>query len=278
MEEAKNRVNKWEDETQTLNLSNLGLTYLPDLPEKLTKLDCSHNQLKEFNIPLPESLTYLNCSYNQLEEISSLPETLTYLNCRYNELQQLPFIPLSCVYLDCSYNRLDDIQGLPDSLEYLNFFENDMPNEPTNYMLSLPNIKRINGGNVKYNSQVVRKLPRYDTVPPKAKLGVCLEDDKPYRIEYYLSKNKDNVVTGLNEFFNCCKRSKLGEGKEAVRYLGVDYYYIPCVERWINKLDLLYIRNTRFCIYQFIDQDFEIDGVIASIVIPYTLKEYEETN
>ena len=280
MEIVRQRITDWSDETQTLDLSGLDLTELPELPDKLTKLNCSYNQLVEFNFPLPENLTYLNCSHNQLEELPSLPETLTYLNCSHNNLLELPIIPLRCEYLLCSYNRLSVISGLPDSLRNLDFFGNHMPNEPTQEMLNLPNIKNINGGSIKSGVKNWTKsvaYPAYDS-PPKTKLGICLDGSEPYRIEYYLSKSKDNVVTGLNDFFNCCKRTKLGKGSEEVLYRGISYYYIPCVERWINKLDLLKIRNARFCIYNFLDSDTNIDGMPVSIVIPYTLKEYEETN
>lgn len=272
------RVAEWNDETQILDLSGLELTQLPELPEKLTKLNCSRNQLKEFNVALPENLTYLNCSYNQLEYLPALPEGLVYLNCSHNELKELPALPLSLQYIVCSHNFLDSITGLPDSLEYINFFENDIPNEPTDEMLSLPNIKKINGGSVKIRSKFRPSVQGLSLPVPKAKLGVCLDGDEPYRIETYLGKSKDNVVTGVDDFYNCCKRSKLGKGDNIVRYLGIDYYYVCCVERWVNKLDLLKIRNQRFCIYNFIDSELDIDGIPVSFIVPYTLKEYEDTN
>jgi hypothetical protein len=71
MEEAIERVRKWT--SGTLNLSNLGLTELPELPAGLTLLYCSNNQLTTLPDTLPAGLTTLYCFVNQL---TTLPDTL----------------------------------------------------------------------------------------------------------------------------------------------------------------------------------------------------------
>jgi hypothetical protein len=143
--------------------------------------------------------------------------------------------------------------------------------------LSESNIKKINGGTFEYK-EAVAKFSMEAMLPVKGKLGICLDGNEPYRIETYLSKSKDNIVTGVDNFFNCCKRSKLSKGNDVVRYLGVDYYYIPCVERWVNKIDYIQLGNNKFCIYNFIDTEVYIDDVSVSVIVSYTLKDYEETN
>ncbi len=54
-------------ENGVLNVSNMGLTELPELPENLQDLNCINNQLTELP-ELPENLQKLSCSSNQLTE------------------------------------------------------------------------------------------------------------------------------------------------------------------------------------------------------------------
>ena len=67
-----------------LDISCLGLTTLPKLPQSLTKLYCGYNQLT--SLDLPQSLTYLQCSHNKLTTLYNLQQGLTYLDCSYNKL------------------------------------------------------------------------------------------------------------------------------------------------------------------------------------------------
>ena len=104
MDEAKKRIQECIDSKSTkLDLSDLGLTVLPSLPESLQKLYCSYNQLTElphsvlevrngvtYFLPLPDSLQSLHCSSNQLSVIPSLPLSLQVLFCSNNQLTRLP--------------------------------------------------------------------------------------------------------------------------------------------------------------------------------------------
>src|SRR5438067_2056340 len=85
MEMAKHRINEWiqnNDPDQVLDLSKLSLKVLPNLPNNLKKLNCSHNQLTQ----LPD-----------------LPHCQS-LSCRKNQLTQLPVLP-HCQKLCCDYNK-----------------------------------------------------------------------------------------------------------------------------------------------------------------------------
>ena len=74
-----------------VDLRRLGLTELPPLPEGITVLNCSWNQLT--SLPeLPSTLTMLYCAQNQLTSLPELP-SLDYLQCNNNQLTSLPTLP-----------------------------------------------------------------------------------------------------------------------------------------------------------------------------------------
>jgi hypothetical protein len=98
MDEAKSLVDECIRTGSTkLDLSNLNLTVLPELPDTLTRLYCENNQLTVLP-ELPDTLTYLKCENNQLTVLPELPDTLTYLSCRNN---QLTVLPLKLLRNDC---------------------------------------------------------------------------------------------------------------------------------------------------------------------------------
>jgi hypothetical protein len=80
-------LNSLPKNTETINVSNKNLTYIPSLKRftNLKKLYCSNNQLTQ----LPElnsSLQYLFCYNNQLTQLPELNSSLEILNCYNNEL------------------------------------------------------------------------------------------------------------------------------------------------------------------------------------------------
>jgi Leucine-rich repeat (LRR) protein len=58
---------------------------LDNLPQKITILYCSSNQIVSLN-NLPQSLTELDCSNNQINNVNYLPESLFILRCNNNNL------------------------------------------------------------------------------------------------------------------------------------------------------------------------------------------------
>ena len=92
MQEALRRIAAIQNDE--LDLSNLGLTELPLLPDRLQVLYCGYNQLTELP-PLPNTLQELYCNGNQLTEIPTLPDTLVRLYCYGNQLTELVRGPAS---------------------------------------------------------------------------------------------------------------------------------------------------------------------------------------
>ena len=106
MEEAQRRIRKCiETKSTSLDLSNLGLTVLPDnLPNSLTHLDCSRNKLTVLPDNLPNSLEHLICYNNKLTVLpDNLPNYLTYLYCYNNKLTCLPLnLRINKCYISCN--------------------------------------------------------------------------------------------------------------------------------------------------------------------------------
>jgi Leucine-rich repeat (LRR) protein len=113
-----------------IDVSNKGLTYLPDLSrfKQLTHLFCPFNQLTELP-PLNNNLTYLDCSENQLTELPQLNNNLTQLYCSFNCLTSLP--PLNnLTQLNCSHNDLTELPPLNDNLTQLYCYYNELTSLP----------------------------------------------------------------------------------------------------------------------------------------------------
>ena len=71
-----------------LNLSNKGLTKLPDLSlyTNLKNLNCTYNKITRLD-NLTQTIIYLNCHNNQIATLDNLPQTITVLYCLNNPLK-----------------------------------------------------------------------------------------------------------------------------------------------------------------------------------------------
>jgi len=116
MDIAKEIIRNWTSDA--LDLSNLGLTELPTLPEGLRILYCSNNRLDKLPDTLPNSIRLINCSYNQLTTLpETLPASLVYLSCSYNRLTHLPdTLPKGLLELYCNNNQITKMPELPPDL------------------------------------------------------------------------------------------------------------------------------------------------------------------
>ena len=133
MEIAIERIKKWT--SGSLNLLNLGLTELPELPAGVTDLYCSYNCLTRLPETLPASLTCLVCSHNQLTTLpENLPVGLTTLWCHNNQLKTLPdTLPSGLTLLYCYYNQLIRLpETLPAGLTTLYCHSNNFPDKEYN--------------------------------------------------------------------------------------------------------------------------------------------------
>lgn len=113
MEEAKKRIKTAEDEAmKILDLSDLGLTVCPEIPEQITFLVLNNNKLT--SLPsLPENLSDLYLDNNRLSEIKDLPEQLELLSCVNNNLSRFDDLPDTLQILDCRYNYVKSEPNVP---------------------------------------------------------------------------------------------------------------------------------------------------------------------
>ena len=123
-------INSLPLSTTYINVSNKGLTYLPDLSrfKQLTHLICSSNKLT-YLPPLNNTLTQLDCTGNKLTELPPLNNNLTYLYCSFNCLTSLPLLNDNLTVLYCSYNQLTWLPPLNNNLTYLYCCYNNIYNE-----------------------------------------------------------------------------------------------------------------------------------------------------
>jgi|UniRef100_A0A6C0H1A6 Leucine-rich repeat (LRR) protein len=108
MDIVQKRINDClQNNSLKLDLSNLNLEYLPNLPENLIELYCDQNQLILLPDNLPKNLCILNCSFNKLKFLPNLPNNLEYLYCNNNNLLSLPNeFPNTIKGFDCRHNNL----------------------------------------------------------------------------------------------------------------------------------------------------------------------------
>lgn len=139
----------------TLDLYDLGLTYLSPLPQNLHILRCDQNQLTKLP-ELPANLTSLNCNLNRLKYLPTLPSTLKTLECSDNHIIKLPVFPPAIEAVFCGNNKLTSLPSLPNTINFL--FCEDNPylyvsdkmqrrfpylEETPNYPFLMNNLKKI---------------------------------------------------------------------------------------------------------------------------------------
>ena len=113
-------INSLPSDTTEINVSNLNLTFLPDLSrfDNLKILVCSNNNLKLLP-PLNNSLEYLDCSYNKLTKLPQFNSTLKRLDCEHNLLTDLPYLN-NITVLNCVNNPMPRLPALNRKLTYIN--------------------------------------------------------------------------------------------------------------------------------------------------------------
>ena len=133
------RIKKWlKDTTQTLDISDLGLTEWPKQlvgKEHLIKtLNCHNNKLTS----LPKDITKLKTLYCGDNKLTSFPNNLTNLKtlcCFNNKLTSLPNDLTKIEILSCWNNKLKSLPNDLTKLKILYCYENkltSLPNSLTN--------------------------------------------------------------------------------------------------------------------------------------------------
>ncbi|MEJ6498003.1 leucine-rich repeat domain-containing protein [Pseudoalteromonas lipolytica] len=171
----------FEDKTEELDLSTLGISQLPveicDLVH-LKSLNCSFNNLVELTgIENLTNLTSLNCSLNNLDELTGIENltNLTSLDCSSNKLNEIiglenlkNLTSFNCsgshlntltgienltklTILDCSSNNLVELSGL-DNLSNLTSLECDCNNLVE--LIGIENLTNLTSLNCSFNNLV----------------------------------------------------------------------------------------------------------------------------
>ncbi len=123
------------------------ITYLPNLPNFLSRIELANNQLTSLPT-LPNSLSYLELGNNQLTSLPTLPNSLIYLNLYNNQLTSLPTLPNNIQRLGCDINKLTSLPSIPNSVTVLSCENNLLTSLP-----SLPNsLQRLYCSNNKLTS------------------------------------------------------------------------------------------------------------------------------
>ncbi|HCS1997950.1 TPA: T3SS effector E3 ubiquitin-protein ligase IpaH7.8, partial [Shigella boydii] len=127
---AFNRLSQcFQNQEAVLNLSDLNLTSLPELPNHISALIVENNKLT--SLPkLPAFLKELNADNNRLSVIPELPESLTTLSVRSNQLENLPVLPNHLTSLFVENNRLYNLPALPEKLKFLHVYYNRLTTLP----------------------------------------------------------------------------------------------------------------------------------------------------
>jgi Leucine-rich repeat (LRR) protein len=121
--------------------------YVPDLPEGLETLECTHSSERIVLPRLPTTLRSLNCSYSYVNVLPPLPPNLEYLNYEYTSIHTfVKELPKSLKVLICGGNGFRRIGPLPPALEYLDCLRYDGPFPefpPTLKTIKLPKYTKI---------------------------------------------------------------------------------------------------------------------------------------
>lgn len=95
--------------TNKINLCDMKLDELPEIPSWITSLDCEENNIK--TLPDLPNIVTLFCGYNKLTNLPELPKC-RILFCSSNKLTELPELP-NIVELECFDNQLITLPELP---------------------------------------------------------------------------------------------------------------------------------------------------------------------
>ena len=82
-----------KNKNEFLDLSNLNLESLPELPKFIKILKCNNNKLTKLPDKMPDSLQTIDCSNNQITKLpDKMPNSLQKLYCNGNKLKELPLL------------------------------------------------------------------------------------------------------------------------------------------------------------------------------------------
>ena len=182
---------------ECINISNKGITYLPDLSRftNLKILYCSHNKLTSLSLLNP-NLEELYCSYNKLTSLPKLNPNLKILCCHHNLLTILPPLTEKIEKLYCYNNKLTSLPPLNISLNELWCSYNQLTSLPS---LNI-NLEELF---CSYNS-----LTSFPNLNPKLKKCCCHLNpiyDIIYNSNMTILRYNIETLNRFKELFYCLK-------------------------------------------------------------------------
>ena len=105
-------------ENGVLNVSNLQIHSLPELPAGLKQLYCGETQISALP-ELPTGLTHLHCGRTQITVLPELPTTLVDLGCSFTSIKTLPELPKTLRHLSISHTQISELPELPEGVNTL---------------------------------------------------------------------------------------------------------------------------------------------------------------
>jgi hypothetical protein len=241
-------LNSLPDNIKFIDISNKGITYLPDLTrfKNLKALSCFHNKLKSLPT-LPENLKYLSCFNNELTYLPYLPENLEILHCDNNELTCLPKLPKKIYQLHCYNNPLTCLPDLPENLKYLCCYNNGLTYLPTlpdnlyslnchnNQIICLPNIPEnleiLYFWDTPIYNLIYEKINNNNLFAIKQKIRIL----NNFRYLYYSLKFKNRFKKLLWETIREPKIIKKYHPDYLIEHLQEDSDLEIVLENWINR-------------------------------------------
>jgi hypothetical protein len=127
-------IKKWVkggNEDEYLELHDLDLINIPEMPRNVKYLSVWGNESLESLDNLPPNLIELRCPTNKIKSLGNLPKTLIKLNCSETLIENLDGIPDGLEFLYCNdCANISNISKLPSSLLYLELQNNLIGNLP----------------------------------------------------------------------------------------------------------------------------------------------------
>jgi hypothetical protein len=241
-------LNSLPDNIKFIDVSNKGITYLPDLTrfKNLKTLSCFHNKLKSLPT-LPENLKYLSCFNNKLTCLPDLPENLETLFCDNNKLTWLPELPKKIYQLHCDSNQLTRLPALPEKLKFLCCYNNQLTYLPVlpnnlfslnchkNQIICLPDMpENLNVLYFVHNpiyNLIYEKINSNNLFDIKQKIRIL----NKFRYLYYSLKFKNRFKKLLWETIREPKIIKKYHPDYLIEHLHEDSDLEIVLENWINR-------------------------------------------
>jgi len=184
------------------DISNKELTEMPDIPENVTHLNMSNNNIQYISNKLPPKLIELNCSNNKITLIDDLSNlsSLQTLKIGNNNLKCLPNLPNSIKNLIINNNNINKINKFPTLLIQFDCSFNkfkSFPNFPTTFSIFrcnnnlirfFPNLKNTSLYEFDCSNNLIELIPE---IPSTLSIYNAKNNKLIFKEQYELSTLKE---------------------------------------------------------------------------------------